>query len=53
MKISEKQIMANCLDALQEAAECLEDIIDEHSEAHGWYDEIQSIYGIILKEYER
>lgn len=53
MIISEKQLMANCLDALQEASDYLVDIIEENYEANEWYEEIQSIYGAILKEYER
>lgn len=54
MIINEKQLMANCLDALQEAEESIEDIIDHDPdhEAAEWYDDIQQIYGTVLKRYE-
>lgn len=52
MIISEKQLQANCLDALQEAAESIEDILGESLEYQEWYDEIQNLYARILKRYE-
>ena len=47
-----KETLARCLDGLQDAAEEIEDLIDEDCEINTWYHDIQSIYDKILNRYE-
>lgn len=52
MIISEKQLLANCLDGLQEAMESIEDINDLDSDLMQWFEQIQVLYDNILRRYE-
>lgn len=47
-----KEYLASCLDGLQEAAESLEEVIDQDDDINLYYEEIQTIYAKILRRYE-